>query len=286
MHILSIQSWVAYGHVGNAAAVFPLQRLGAEVSAIHTVQFSNHTGYGDWTGEVFPGETIGALVDGIARRGVLGSVDAVLSGYVGDPLTGDAILDTVARVRAANPRALYGLDPVFGDMGRGIFARPGVEAFFAERAVPEADLMTPNQFELEHLTGAPAPTLADAKTAIERLRTRMRAPGPRAVLVTSLQVDSSDARAVELLVGADGRFHHLRTPRLSVDVNGAGDMISALFLFHMLETGDPVLAMTRAASAVWGVIRRTEQTGTRELALIAAQDELLQPTELFRPERC
>ena len=285
MHILSIQSSVAFGHVGNAAAVFPLQRLGAEVSAIHTVQFSNHTGYGDWTGQVFPGAAIGELVDGIARRGALPTIDAVLSGYVGDPATGDAIVETVERVRADNPAMLYGLDPVFGDVGRGVFARPGIVEFFDRRAVPNADLMTPNQFELETLTGAAAPTIAEAKRLVSRLQERMRDGGPRAVLVTSLE--TGDDRAddtIELLVGAGGRFHRLRTPRLAVSINGAGDMISALFLFHVLRSGDPVDAAARAASAVWGVIRATEAAQSRELVLIAAQEEIFRPSRLFRPE--
>ena len=287
MHILSIQSSVAFGHVGNAAAVFPLQRLGAEVSAIHTVQFSNHTGYGDWTGQVFPGTAIGELVDGIARRGALPTVDAVLSGYVGDPATGDAIVQTVARVRGGNPAMLYGLDPVFGDRGRGIFARPGIVEFFGRRALPNADLMTPNQFELETLTGAPAPTLGEAKRLVGDLQGRMRDGGPRAVLVTSLDAGSDradDTNTIDLLIGAGGRFHRLRTPRLAVSVNGAGDMISALFLFHVLRSGDSVDAAARAASAVWGVIRATEAAGSRELVLVAAQEEIVRPSRLFRPE--
>jgi pyridoxine kinase len=106
VNILSIQSWVAYGHVGNAAAVFPLQRLGVEVWAVNTVQFSNHTGYGAWTGQVFTGAEIAAVIDGIAARGVLACCDAVLSGYMGDAGIGTAILDAVARVRAASPAAV------------------------------------------------------------------------------------------------------------------------------------------------------------------------------------
>src|SRR5947209_11157152 len=112
MNILSIQSWVAYGHVGNAAAIFPLQRLGAEVWAINTVQFSNHPGYGSWTGQVATSAEISTLVDGVEARGALSACDAILSGYMGDPSIGEAILDAVRRVRRANPSALYCCDPV------------------------------------------------------------------------------------------------------------------------------------------------------------------------------
>src|SRR3954464_5802798 len=115
MNILSIQSHVAYGHVGNASAVFPMQRLGVEVWPIHTVQFSNHTGYGAWTGRVFDPPLITELVEGVAQRGVLGQCDGVPAGYMGSAETGAAILDAVAQVKAANTAARCCCDLVIGD---------------------------------------------------------------------------------------------------------------------------------------------------------------------------
>ena len=199
MNILSIQSWVAYGHVGNASAVFPLQRLGAEVWAVNTVQFSNHTGYGSWRGQVFGAELVQYLVQGIEDRGALPGCDAVLSGYMGDAAIGEAVLGAAAKVKAANPAALYCCDPVIGDVGRGVFVRPGIPEFMRDRAVPAADLITPNQFELENLTGLPVTTLAEAKAAVAALQATMAASGPRAVLVTSLQVAETPADRIELL---------------------------------------------------------------------------------------
>lgn len=200
MNILSIQSWVAYGHVGNASAVFPLQRLGAEVWALNTVQFSNHTGYGAWRGQVFGAELIRELVTGIEERGVLGTCDAVLSGYMGDAAIGEAILEAVARVRAANPQAVYCCDPVIGDVGRGVFVRPGIPEFMRDRAMPAADIATPNQFELEWLTGRAVGTLAEAKAAVRALQES----GPRCVLVTSLRVEDTPADAIEMLAAEGG----------------------------------------------------------------------------------
>src|SRR3712207_1661647 len=182
MNILSIQSHVAYGHVGNASAVFPMQRLGVEVWAINTVQFSNHTGYGAWTGRVFDGPMIEELVEGIDARGVLPSCDGVLSGYMGSADIGNAILSTVTKVRAANPRALYCCDPVIGDVGRGVFVRPGIPEFMRDHALPAADIITPNHFELDYLTGAASQTLAGVKDAV----VAVQGLGPRIVLVTSL----------------------------------------------------------------------------------------------------
>src|SRR3954452_7573125 len=167
--ILSIQSWVCYGHVGNSAAVFPLQRLGFEVWAVDTVQFSNHTGYGAWRGRVFEATHIAELIDGIAERGVLGACDAVLSGYMGDAALGEAILDAVRRVKAANPRALYCCDPVIGDVGRGVFVRPGIAEFLRDRAVPAADIVTPNHFELERLVGREVATVEEAIDAAREI---------------------------------------------------------------------------------------------------------------------
>lgn len=286
MNILSIQSWVAYGHVGNASAVFPLQRLGAEVWAVNTVQFSNHTGYGSWTGQVFTGQAVRELVDGIAARGVLPSCDAVLSGYMGDAGIGEAILDAVARVRAANRLALYCCDPVIGDDGRGVFVRPGIPEFMRERAVPAADILTPNQFELEYLTGGSCATLDGAKAAVARLRDAMAPRGPRAVLVTSLRTGETPADAIDLLAADEGGAHLLRTPLLPLSVNGAGDAVAALFLFHHLNTGRAADALEAAGSAIHGVLRRTADAGSREILTVAAQDEFVAPGELFRSEKC
>ena len=280
MNILSIQSHVAYGHVGNASATFPMQRLGHEVWAVHTVQFSNHTGYGSWTGRVFDGQAIEEIVDGIAARGVLPSCDGVLSGYMGSADIGQAILSAVTRVRAANPRAVYGCDPVIGDVGRGVFVRPGVPEFMRDHAVPAADVVTPNQFELDYLAGIETRSTSDARRAIAAVQ----ALGPRTVLVTSLVTEETPDDSVDLAVGEDGAVWRLRTPRLGLSVNGAGDAIAALFFVHHRETGSAKLAMERAASSVFSLLKRTEAAGSREILTVAAQDEFVSPTWTFTAE--
>jgi pyridoxine kinase len=286
MNILSIQSWVSYGHVGNASAVFPLQRLGAEVHAIHTVQFSNHTGYGDWTGDVFTGAQVRALLDGLERRGALARCDAVLSGYMGDVGIGEAILDAVGRVRRGNAGALYCCDPVIGDDGHGVYVRPGIAELMREKALPAADIATPNAFELRLLTGLEDTTLEEAKRAVAALQARMHAPGPRAVLLTSLRTEATPADCLDMMVGEAGRFHLLRAPLLGVDVNGAGDAVAALFLFHRRQSGSAVAALEAAGSAIFGVLRRTEAAGARELQVVAAQEEFVRPTHALRAVPC
>jgi pyridoxine kinase len=280
--ILSIQSWVAYGHVGNASAMFPLQRLGAEVWGIHTVQFSNHTGYGAWRGQVFGPELIAECVQGIAERGVLPHCDAVLSGYMGSPAIGAAIRDAVRQVKAANPSALWCCDPVIGDVGRGVFVRPGIPEFLRDEALPAADILTPNQFELEWLTGRKVATLAEAKAAVAALQAR----GPRCVLVTSLRLADTAEDEIGLLAAEGGQAWRLATPLLPISVNGAGDAIAALFLFHRLATGRADVALSAAASSVFGLLRRTAEAGSREILTIAAQEEFVAPSQRFAAIPC
>lgn len=286
MNILSIQSWVAYGHVGNASAVFPLQRLGAEVWAVNTVQFSNHTGYGSWRGQVFGADLVRDLVQGIEDREALPRCDAVLSGYMGDAAIGEAILDAAARVKAANGAALYCCDPVIGDVGRGIFVRPGIPEFMRDRALPAADIVTPNQFELEWLTGRSVTTLEEAKAAAAALQGTMAPGGPRTVLVTSLRVAETPEDQIGMLVAEGGQFHCIRTPMLPLSVNGAGDAIAALFLFHRLRSGSAEAALGAAASSIYGLLRRTSEAASREILTVAAQDEFVTPSRVFMPEAC
>jgi pyridoxine kinase len=281
MNLLSIQSHVAYGHVGNSAALFPLQRLGVEVWPIHTVQLSNHTGYGQWRGRVFDADMIRELVEGIGERGVLGACDGVLSGYLGSTEIGAAILDAVMMVRQANPKARYCCDPVIGDVGRGIFVRPGIPEFFRQRAVPAADLITPNHFELDYLTGRETRTLDQVLSAIDAVH----ALGPGAVLVTSMRTAETPDDAVDLVASDGSGKFHLRTPRLPIAANGAGDAIAALFFAHYLQRGSAAEALSLAGSSLYGVLAQTAQAGSPEILLVAAQDQLLNPTRVFEAER-
>ena len=281
MNLLSIQSHVAYGHVGNASAVFPLQRLGAEVWPVHTVQFSNHTGYGAWRGQVFEAGLVRDVVAGIEERGVLPKCDGVLSGYMGDAAIGEAVLEAAAKVRAANGRAQYCCDPVIGDVGRGVFVRPGIPEFMRDRAVKAADVITPNQFELNYLSGSETTSLANTLQAIDKVH----ATGPKTILVTSVHIEDTPKASIDLIAsGAEGKFR-LRTPLLEISVNGAGDAIAALFFFHLLKTNSSAVALSNAASSIFGLMKRTKDANSREILLVAAQEEFADPSNLLRAEK-
>jgi pyridoxine kinase len=286
-NILSIQSWVSYGHVGNAAAIFPLQRLGFEVWAIHTVQFSNHTGYGAWKGMILPPEHLAEIVQGMSERGALANCDTVLSGYMGSAQTAEAILSAVARVREANPGALYCCDPVMGDVGRGVFVRPEIPEVMKTQVIKAADVVTPNQFELELLTGKSVKTLQDALRAAHLLREHIKQDGPKIVLVTSLLRDDAPANTIETLAVVDDGAFLVSTPLIPLDPprNGTGDLIAALFLGNYLKTKDVAKSLENAVSALYGVLELTHQQNTREIQLIAAQTEYERPAKIFQAKK-
>jgi len=276
--VLSLQSRVAYGHVGNAASVFPLQRLGIEAWALDTVAFSNHTGHGRWRGSIVAAAEIASLFEGIADLGILPRIDAVLSGYLGDAATGPVLLDIVERVRRANPEVLFCVDPVIGDIETGSYVTEGIAEFFRDRALAIADIVTPNHFELEYLTGGRVASIAEAASAAAALRAR----GPSIVLITSL--DAEPDRVTMLAAGPDGAWA-VETPRLPVVLNGCGDVTAALFLAHLLKGQSLPDALALTAAAIFAVIETTLRLDRYELALVAAQDELLSPTRRFVPRR-
>lgn len=285
MKVLSIQSHVAYGHVGNSAAVFPLQRLGHEVWPVLTVNFSNHTGYGAWRGPLIPADDVREVITGIEERGAFETCDAVLSGYQGSPEIADVIVDAVARVKAANPAATYTCDPVMGNATSGCFVNPAIPPKYRSTVIPVADVLTPNQFELGFITDNDALSGYSALDDILAATDDVRALGPATVLVTSVLREGAPTDAIEMIaVTADGAWL-VQTPRLPMKANGSGDITAALFTAHLHETGSAADALARTASSVFAVLKATLDSGERELCLVAAQDHIAAPACEFEVEQ-
>lgn len=281
MKILSIQSAVAYGHVGNSAAVFPLQRIGVEVYPVYTVNFSNHTGYGAWRGPLISPQDVADVITGIEERGAFGEIDAVLSGYQGGEGIGDVILDAVARVKAANPNAIYACDPVMGNAKSGCFVAPAIPVLLRERVVPAADLITPNQFELGFLTGTEPSDLEATLASVDAAR----AMGPSTVLVTSVERPDRPEGTIEMLAVTDDGAWIVRTPHIPMKANGSGDVTAALFTAHFRRTGDAADALARTTSSVFDLLQQTYDAGSRELRLIEAQEAYAHPRMQFEVTR-
>jgi pyridoxine kinase len=309
MAILSIQSHVVYGYAGNTAAVFPMQRLGREVWAINTVEFSNHTGYGSWKGKVLGGELAEDLVAGLEERDALNQCEAVLSGYMGDAAVGRAITGAVKKVRSVAPKALYCCDPVMGDIGRGFYVKPDIPDIFKNELVPLADIITPNQFELEALTGLDTQNINNARAAIDKIHEK----GPGIVLVTSYHDGKSgDEKRIGMLASDKSGVYSISTPELPIAVGmaGSGDITASVFLSRYLETGDVKKTLELCTASIYAIIEaswqaynnkvfsqsgnkfslnseKTEKSGQglMELRIIQAQNELDSPTYNFEARK-
>nr|WP_254259607.1 pyridoxal kinase PdxY [Leucobacter chinensis] len=274
---LSIQSSVSYGHVGNSAAVFPLQRIGIDVMPVATVAFSNHTGYGAWRGPLMSGETVREIVTGIDERDGLADVEFVLSGYQGGNDIGDAILDAVALVKERNPKAIYACDPVLGNASSGCFVATEVQELIRDRVIPKADLITPNQFELGFLTNTNPQTLDETLASVDLVREL----GPKHVLVTSVARPDRPENTIEMLAVTDEGAWIVQTPHLPMKANGSGDVTAALFTAHFVKTNDAALALAKTVSSVFALLENTLASGERELQLIESQEAYAHPEMQF-----
>ena len=269
MNILSIQSHVSYGYVGNKAATFPLQSLGFDVWPINTVQFSNHTGYGQWQGDIFSPQHIRAVIQGLESLDLAKQCDAILSGYIGDKAIGEVIIETVNRFRKFNPSLLYLCDPVMGDPGgKGCFVKKDIPHFFREHSITVADIITPNHFEAEILWGEKINTLQQLQQACSFFHTK----GVSIVIITRLQLknhDDSEDYSAFLSIKNDRQWL-ASTPgiKLTHAINGSGDLFSALYLGHFLLTKDPVVAFTQAMNTTYKIIEATAKAKQRELKII------------------
>lgn len=281
MNILSIQSHVSYGHVGNSAAVFPLQRIGHEVWPVHTVNFSNHTGYGQWGGELIPAAQVRNVIDGMEQRGAFGRIDAILSGYQGGSDIADVIVDAVARIKEANPQAVYACDPVMGNAKSGCFVSDLIPPLLRDKVVPVADIITPNQFELEYLTGVPAHDTASTLEAIAAAQEM----GPNTVLVTSVRRPETPADAIEMIAANEQGAWLVRTPFIDFKRNGSGDVIAALFTGHYIRERNAADALARTASSVFDLIETTFKADSRELLIIESQEAIAHPRLQFEVEQ-
>ncbi|MBS0903881.1 pyridoxal kinase PdxY [Pantoea dispersa] len=283
-NILAIQSHVVYGHAGNSAAEFPMRRMGANVWPLNTVQFSNHTQYGHWTGTVMPATHLTDIVSGIAAIDRLKTCDAVLSGYLGSAEQGEQILEIVRMVKAANPDAWYFCDPVMGHPEKGCIVAPGVAEFHCKQAMPASDLIAPNLLELEMLSGQ---TVANVEQAVVAARALI-AQGPRVVLVKHLARAGRRSDRFEMLLVTADQCWHISRPLVDFGVCqpvGVGDLTSGLLLVDLLHGKSLQDALEHVTAAVYEVMLKTHEMGEYELQLVAAQDAIAQPTQHFAAEQ-
>ncbi|MFQ1047757.1 pyridoxal kinase PdxY [Avibacterium paragallinarum] len=278
--LLSIQSHVVYGYAGNKSATFPMQLLGIDVWALNTVQFSNHTQYGQWTGMVMPKEQIGEIVQGIDNIGELHKCDAVISGYIGSAEQVEEIIHAVQKVKSRNPNAVYLCDPVMGHPDKGCIVADGVKENLINLAMAKADIITPNLVELRELSGLPVENFAQAIEAVKAIL----AKGPKKVLVKHLSKVGQEPSQFEMLLANDQGIWHISRPlhQFAKEPVGVGDLTAGLFMANLLNGKSDLDAFEHTANAVNDVMSVTQQQQAYELQIVAAREQILHPNSQYK----
>jgi pyridoxine kinase len=281
MSVISIQSQVAYGHVGNSAATFPMQMHGIDVVAVPTTLLSNRPGYPTLRGRALEAQLVADLLLGIEERGAVETSSMILSGYLGSAEIAAVVADFVTRAKARNPKIGYCCDPVLGDRDRGLFVQADIPPLVRDRLCPLADILTPNHFEFEWLCGARTTTsdqmIAQAQTLLAR--------GPSTVVVTSAELADTPDGAIETVAieqTNDGvKAWRVRTPKLPISPSGTGDLFAALLVSARVNGADTPEALGHAASAIFAVLERTALRGTEEMRIVESAELLVHPSRRF-----
>jgi pyridoxine kinase len=280
MNVISIQSQVAFGHVGNSAAVFPLQMHGIDVVAVPTTLLSNRPGYPTLRGRVLEADLVADLLQGIEERGAVDAASMLLSGYLGSAEIAAVVADFAARAKTRNPALRYACDPVLGDRDRGLFVRPEIPPLVRDRLCPLADIITPNHFEFEWLTGASATTIDQVSRAARAFMKR----GPSTIVITSAELADTPDGLIESLAVEESNAWRVRTPKLPISPNGTGDLFTALFVSARLRQGSTPESLSHAASAIFAVLERTAAQASEEMRIVESGDVLVHPKRRFEAE--
>lgn len=286
--VLSIQSHTVQGYVGNKSAVFPLQLLGYDVDPINSVQFSNHTGYPTFKGQVLNGQQLWDLIEGLEGNTLL-YYTHLLTGYIGSVSFLNTVLEVVDKLRSVNPNLTYVCDPVLGDEGK-LYVPEDLVSVYREKVVPVASMLTPNQFEAELLTKLRIGSETDGREACNILH----AAGPSKVVITSINIKGN-----LLLIGSHQKDKEhapeqfkIVIPRIPAYFTGTGDLMTALLLGWSNKYPDNLdKAAELAVSSLQAVLQRTvndyetvgfdPQSSSLEIRLIQSQDDIRNPKPTF-----
>ncbi len=293
-YVLTMQSHVAYGFVGNTAAVFPLQLMGFTPIVVNTVQFSNHTGHPTFRGAVFSKEHLLDVIQGLRERELFPKIEGLLTGYLGDVQTGEIILDLAKEIKTANPKALWCCDPVLGDTGPGVYVRPEIQGFMKDELLQGiADITTPNQFELELLSGK---KLTSREDAVATARKLFCSHGCRTVFVTSLRTPDVPENEIDTLAVTKYEAWIVKTPFIKMAgeqegttgtvtaVAGQGDVFTSVAFGTLLRANNLKEALEHAVSTLYMLVKLTPK-GSLDLPLIEAQKEITAPSIHFEAEK-
>ncbi|XP_026276605.1 pyridoxal kinase [Frankliniella occidentalis] len=287
--VLSIQSHVVSGYVGNKSATFPLQVLGFDVDAVNSVQFSNHTGYGYWKGHVLAEQELVELAEGLAHNGLDCHYTHLLTGYSRSKSFLSHIANIVCELRKKNPGLIYLCDPVIGDIGRGVYVPSDLIEVYQKTIIPIANVVTPNQFELEILTGKPVKSVEDAWEATAVLHNM----GPQTVVISSSELGDDDSLLCLASMIVEGKRERaiVTFPKLEGSYTGTGDLFSALFLAWMWRSQQNLKqALEFTVATIQAILQRTialkngnneKSVYQNELKLIQGKSDIENPKVIY-----
>lgn len=268
--IISIQSQVVHGHVGNSAAVLPMQAHGLNVAAVPTTLLSNHPGFETMRGRVLEPELVGDLLRGVEERGLIETSRYIVSGYLGSRANGEVVAAFVKRARQINPDITYICDPVMGDANLGVFVSDQVVECLCDELVPLADLLTPNQFEVGLIAGSQLSTWLELEAAVRKIQAQR---GARLVVTGCTLSDTPDG-SLENIVFEDKSCTRLTSPRLPMVPVGTGDLYTGLLTASLARDLTLVDAARRAATIVLDILGRTMAEDEHEMQLASVIETL------------
>ncbi len=261
--VISIQSQVVMGHVGNSAAVFPMLAAGLEVAPVPTVIFSNTPDYPSLRGRPLPADFFAELLQGLWDRELPQRADLLLTGYIGSVEVAHLLADFVTRAKAENPRLRYYCDPVMGDEQPGLYVPAEIADTFRDRLLPMADIASPNPFEIAWLTGRPIAALADIPRAAQALRMAPQAQ----LIVTGCRLRETAPGMLESVIhGPQGSSRH-PTPHLPIALAGTGDLFAGLIVAALGRGHDLPHAVEFAQAQVSRALARAADLGKKEVVL-------------------
>ena len=265
--VVSIQSQVVYGHVGNNVAIPSLQAFGLRVAAVPSVVLSNTPHYPSVHGGALATDWFRGYLDDLVARGALAHVRAVLVGYLGSPEQVKVLAEWLARETPRHPALRVQIDPVIGDFDHGVYVDPKmIEAW--RLLLPHAQGLTPNHFELEQLVGRELSSVDDCIHAATVLLT----VATEWVVVTSAAPRARDTQHMHLIAVSRDHQQVFSHRRVACAVKGTGDLFSARLAGWMLAGESLVVAVERASREVVDILERTRRLGWQELALSLPTD--------------
>lgn len=264
--VLLISSQAASSRVGASVSTFALQRMGVEVITLPTVLMGRHPGWGDPGLVEIDADGLSRMFLAVQAQGVLDKIDAVITGYFRSSRQITAAAAMIDYVRAAKPDVMVVVDPVMGDEPDGLYVSDAVAEAIKRDLVPRADIITPNAWELAHISDRP---VFDEGSAVEAARATkcpqvIASSTPSTALCATLAVSKDEAWCVTTSC-------YKNVPR------GTGDLLTALFTAHLLNGSTIRAALETSVSSIDMVLSEAQRLESKELPLVATQERLVSP---------